>query len=71
MMNKMLSLLPRAAALALAGTLLAGCVYYPNNGYYAAAPGPVVVAPAPVVVAPVWGWGYGYGWGGGWHRGWR
>jgi hypothetical protein len=66
----MMKLISRVAVLALAGTALAGCVYYPENGYYAGggyyAPGPVVVAPAPVVVmGGGWGWGHGGGRGGG------
>jgi len=72
MTSNMPKLISRVAALALAGGLLAGCVYYPNDGYYAPAPA-VVVAPAPVVVGGWWGWGGGCCWGGGWHHdgGWR
>ena len=59
-----------------AALTVAGCVYDPYVGGYAA-PGPVYAAPyaapytpavvvaSPVVVAPRYGYGYGYGYGGG------
>ncbi len=57
-------ILARAAAVALAGASLAGCVYYPSgygysSGYYAS---PVYVAPPPVVIGGWWGWGEGGHW---------
>ncbi len=61
--------LAQAAALALTGLALTGCVVYPQRGYTYAPTyyEPAYVAPPPVVVV-----GGGWGWGGGWgHHGWR
>jgi hypothetical protein len=60
--------LAQAAALALTGLALSGCVVYPQRGYASAYYEPAYVAPPPVVVV-----GGGWGWGGGWRGGhhWR
>jgi len=43
------------AALLVAGTMLAGCIYQPAPGYGYYGPGP---APAAVYVGGGWGWGW-------------